>query len=156
MKPQPAKFAILSPVRASLCALLLSLVSSAMAQNIPNADAQEIIIKTSLLTFNDANMSGNYTVLNALGSKPFRDTLSPDKLKTAFKEFNEKQIDLSAIAIAKPVVTKPTTVDGDGVMVSEGYLDTPKMRVHYTVKTLLSDGKWRLLGINVKTTDPVK
>ena len=156
MKSENLNFDIFTPLRIGALALIACVSTPVLAQIMPTTEAQEAIIKTSLLTFNDANMSGNYAVLNALGSKPFRDGLTPDKLKAAFKDFNEKQIDISAIVSAKAVATKPTAIDGDGVMVSEGYFDTPKMRVTYTVKTLMSDGKWRLLGINVKTADPAK
>ena len=142
--------------RAGVCALVLSLSTPLMAQNIPSEEAQEAVIKSSLMTFNDANLSGNYSVLNALGSKPFRESLSADKLKDAFKGFRDKEIDLSAIVLAEPKSTKPTKIDSDGVMYTEGYFDTPKMRVNYSLKHLLSDGKWKLLGITVRTEDPVK
>ncbi len=141
----------LSRIFAAAC--LLGFSVPAMAQNIPDATVQEKIVKTWLLTFNDANLSGNYAVLNALSSKPLRDQLPPEKLKEAFKAFNDNQIDISDVVISKMVVTTPTTVDADGVMVAQGYFDTKKDRVIFTVKTLLSDGKWKLLGINVKTED---
>ena len=92
-----ATFPIIVSLRASTCAVVLAIAAPAMAQNIPSPEAQEVIIKTSLMTFNDANLSGNYTVLNALGSKPFRETLSPEKLKAGFKEFNDKQIDIGPL-----------------------------------------------------------
>jgi hypothetical protein len=144
------------PIRIGTWALLLSISTPVIAQNIPSEARQEALIKSALLTFNDANLSGDYTVMNALASKPFRDTITPQKLKEAFKVFNEKQLDISGVILAKPVATKPTAVDSDGVMISEGYFDTANMRVNYTLKHLLSDGKWKLLGVNVSTTDPPK
>ena len=146
----------LAAIYAAGCLLVATPVTPAFAQNIPSEAAQEVIIKSSLLTFNDANMTGIYTVLNAAGSKPFREGLSAEKLKEAFKAFNDNQIDISAVVASKPVPTKATAVDADGVMVTEGYFDVPKMRVVYVLKHLLSDGKWRLLGVNVKTIDPPK
>ena len=47
----------------------------------PSAVLQEILIKTSMLPLNDANLTGNYTVLHAKLAKPFRDQFSPDRLK---------------------------------------------------------------------------
>jgi hypothetical protein len=143
-------------LRAMACVVFLAASVPGHAQNIPSASAQEGIIKRSLLTFNDANVTGNYTVMNALASKPFRESLSAEKLKETFKAFNEKHIDFGDIVLVKPVVTKPTTIDDDGVMVTEGYLDIPTMRVKYVLKHLLSDARWQLLGINVATDDPPK
>ena len=40
----------------------LLLAAPARAENtVPSAELQEILIKTSLLTLNDANLTGNYT-----------------------------------------------------------------------------------------------
>ena len=153
MHSQFIKIKIVSLFRTFAAACLLSVSVPAMAQNIPDATVQEKIVKSWLLTFNDANLSGNYAVLNALSSKPLRDQLPPEKLKEAFKAFYDNQIDISEVVVSKMVATTPTTVDADGVMVAQGYFDTKNDRVLYTVKTLLSDGKWKLLGINVKTED---
>jgi hypothetical protein len=60
----------------------LLLAVPAYAENaLPTEQVQEKMIKTSLLTFNDANLTGNYTVLHARLAKPFREQFSPDKFK---------------------------------------------------------------------------
>src|SRR6476619_6134268 len=80
--------------------------SAAFAQlRVPNAELQEVLIKASLLTFNDANVTGNYAVLHAKVSKPFRDQFSPEKLAEIFKEFRDKHIDFDIIASKKPIGT---------------------------------------------------
>ena len=56
------------------------------------------------MTFNDANVTGNYTVLHAKLSKPFRDQFSPERLREAFKVFNEKHIDFDLIASAPVLI----------------------------------------------------
>jgi hypothetical protein len=66
--------------------LLLGLPARA-ADRIPSPTAQEILIKTSLLTLNDAIVSGNYTVLHTKLAKPFREQFDPDRLKQTFKSF---------------------------------------------------------------------
>ena len=78
----------------SLLVALVSLATPARAENtVPNAQLQEILIKTSLLTLNDANITGNYTVLHAKLAKPFRDQFSPEKLKQAFKSLADQKLD---------------------------------------------------------------
>src|SRR5690348_10521139 len=85
-------------------AALLSIGAPARAQlNLPDANLQEVLIKTTLLAFNDANITGNYAVLHAKTSKPFRDQFSPERLKEVFKEFAEKHIDFAVIAAKTPV-----------------------------------------------------
>lgn len=119
----------------------------------PERDDAGEVIKSTLSTFNDANPSGDYSVMNLLASKPFRDTLGPDKLKAGFKEFADKHIDFTDVVNAKVVPTKTTTVNEDGVMATEGYFDTSRMRVRYMLQHLLSDGEWKVLAIDVKTDE---
>ena len=72
----------------------LLLAGPPRAENtVPSATLQEILIKTSLLTLNDANLTGNYTVLHAKLAKPFREQFSPDRLKQVFKAFADQKAD---------------------------------------------------------------
>src|SRR5690242_21693488 len=88
----------------ALIAALIALAAPARAENtVPSAQLQEILIKTSLLTLNDANITGNYAVLHAKLAKPFRDQFTPDKLKQAFKGFADQKLDYGLIAAKPPV-----------------------------------------------------
>ena len=61
-------------------ALLLAMPAGA-PDRVPSATAQEILIKTSLLTLNDAFVSGNFTVVHAKAAKPLREQFGPDDVK---------------------------------------------------------------------------
>src|SRR5690349_258249 len=102
-----------------VCALLGALfvlgsgwTQSAVAEPaLPSEAVQEKLIKTCILTLNDANLTGIYTVLHAKLAKPFRTQFSPDKLKAGFKGFADQQIDLSVVAIKAPVASTPSKID---------------------------------------------
>ena len=78
-------------MRSYLCWALMGallLAAPARAENtVPSAELQEIMIKTSLLTLNDANLTGNYMVLHTKLAKVFRDQITPDELKKGFQPF---------------------------------------------------------------------
>lgn len=136
-------------ILALFCALLWA--GSATAEPaLPSEAVQEKLIKTCLLTLNDANITGNYAVLHAKLAKPFRTQFSPDKLKQGFRTFAEKQIDLSIVAIKTPVATTPTKIDDRGVLQLRGYFDTQPSRVHYELDFLVSEEEWKPLSINVR------
>ena len=65
-----------------LAVMALMLVASlAQAQNkVPSERALEALVKTTLLTFNDANVTGNYEVFHAKLSKPFREQFPAERL----------------------------------------------------------------------------
>jgi len=134
-------------------ALLGSLLFAgpALAQAaMPSEAVQEKLIKTCILTLNDANLTGNYSVLHAKLAKPFRTQFAPDKLKAGFKGFADQQIDLSVVAIKTPVASTPAKIDDRGVLQLRGYFDTQPSRVLYELDFLVSEEEWKPLSINVK------
>jgi hypothetical protein len=126
----------------------------AHAQKVPDKSLQEVLIKATLLTFNDANVTGNYAVLHAKLSKPFRDQFPPEKLKTAFKEFSDKHIDFDIIAAKAPIASEEPSVSDQGVLKLYGYFDTSPSRVHYQLEFIMSDGEWKATKIDVNLKKP--
>jgi hypothetical protein len=147
---------LLALVSVAVFASLL-IVAPAQAQlKLPNQELQEALIKTTLLTFNDANVTGNYAVLHAKASKPFREQFSPDRLKEVFKVFVEKHIDIRIIAAKTPLPTEEAKIDDDGNLILIGYFDTTPSHVYYDLKYVLSDGEWKPIKINVNVKAPDK
>ena len=91
----------------AVMALMLA-ASLAQAQNkVPSERALEALVKTTLLTFNDANVTGNYEVFHAKLSKPFREQFPVERLARTFQEFNKKHVDFDIIAALKPAYDPP-------------------------------------------------
>ena len=132
--------------------VVLTGATTALAQNkVPGERALEALVKVTLLTFNDANVTGNYDVFHAKLSKPFRQQFSVEQLKDTFKDFARKDIDFDIIAAFKPVYDPEPRVDDEGKLLVKGWFPTEPTRVVYDLKFIPSDGEWKLLGINVKT-----
>ena len=133
----------------------LLLLAPAYAQDkIPSATQQEILIKAALLTLNDANVTGNYTVLHAKLAKPFRDQFNPDKLKQVFKSFADQKVDFSVIAAKTPIATSETKIDNRGALILRGYFDTTPNRLIYELDFLPSEGEWKPIKLNVNLKRP--
>ncbi len=144
---------LLSMVIVALTAAV-ALPGSAGAQSpeLPTALVEEVMVKTSLLTFNDANLTGNYAVMYARMAKPFRDRFTADTLKQAFKVFAGKHIDIIA---AKPIVqTSAAKIASNGFLMLRGYFDTTPSRLNYQLDFAVSEGEWKLVAIDVKVRDP--
>jgi hypothetical protein len=147
---------IWNPIRAAATGLAMLFIAGApaFAQKVPNAFTQEVVIKATLLSFNDANVTGNYTVFHAKVAKAFRDQHGPDKFATAFKVFHEKRIDFDIIAAKTPVSTSEAKIDDRGVLNLRGYFPTEPSRVNYDLDFVMSDGEWKLLRIDVNVKKP--
>lgn len=141
------------PIAAAFAALVL-FAAPAFAQKVPSSELQEVLIKASLMSFNDANVTGNYTVLHAKLSKPFRDQFPPDKLKQTFKAFADQHIDFDIVVAKPPVAAEEAKVDDTGRLALRGYFDTKPSRVHYDLAFIMSDGEWKLIKLNVNVKKP--
>ncbi|MFN3659532.1 MAG: hypothetical protein ACK4UO_19980 [Pseudolabrys sp.] len=133
-----------------LALLLVAPAPAAQVESkVPSAELQEVLIKTYLLTLNDANVTGNYAVLQAKLAKPFRDQFSPERLKEVFKTFAEKKIDWGIIAAKPPVAKAETVIDKRGALLLRGYFDTKPSRVNYEIDLIPSEGEWKPIKLNV-------
>jgi hypothetical protein len=135
-----------------VCSFVLVLFAATVqAQNkVPGDRALEALVKSSLISFNDANITNNYTVLHAKLSQPFRVKYSAEKLAETFKVFRDKNIDFDIVAGLKPVYDPPPKVDDDGKLLVEGYFDPEHARVAFELDYIPSDGEWKLIRLNVK------
>ncbi|WP_409723364.1 hypothetical protein [Pseudorhodoplanes sp.] len=124
------------------------------APEAPEADRQEVLIKTTLLTFNDANLTQNYDVLHARLSKQFRDQFPPERLKEVFKPFVEQKIDIETIAVKVPIPAKNAAVDERGVLSLVGHFDIMPSHVFYDLAYVMSEGDWKPIKINVNVRPP--
>lgn len=130
---------------------LLLVAFAAQAQNkVPSDLALEALVKSSLLSLNDANVTGNYSVLHAKLSKPFREQFPPERLKETFREFSQSNADFDVIAAMKPAYAPPPVVDGDGKLVVKGSFPTEPSRLLFELEFIPSDGEWKLIRIHVK------
>ena len=144
------RYALRTAAAVALGSLLLA--GPSFAQKAPSTEVQEALIKVSLITFNDANVTGNYTVLHAKLSKPFRDQFPPEKLKETFKAL--ANVDFDIIAAKPPVAVEPARVDDYGRLLLRGYFDTQPNRVNYDLGFIMSEGEWKLIKLNVNIKKP--
>ena len=86
---------------ASLLLLIAVSLSPAHALEIPSDEEQDVLIRSTLMTFNDANMTGNYTVLLAKASKQFQSQYSAEQAFAAFEAFRKNQLFFEAVVTAE-------------------------------------------------------
>ncbi|WP_249132526.1 MULTISPECIES: hypothetical protein [unclassified Bradyrhizobium] len=129
--------------------LLICAMRPASALDMPSPFVQEVLIKSILVSLNDAVAANNFAVFHAKISKPFRDQFSPDKLKSIFKDLVDKHAVFDAV-VAKPIVLdEDAKIDDKGVLRLKGHFDTTPKQVKYQLGFIPSDGAWKLSGISI-------
>ena len=121
----------------------------AHALDMPSPFVQEVLIKSILVTLNDAVASDNFTILHAKISKPFRDQFPPDKLRAVFKDLVEKHAVFDAIVASPVIPEEEAKIDEKGVLRLKGRFDTTPKKVKYQLGFIASDGQWKLSGVTI-------
>ena len=134
---------------AAVALLVAAFPISAHALDMPGPFVQEILIKSILVTLNDAVASDNFTILHAKISKPFRDQFPPEKLQAIFKDLVEKHAVFDAIVASPVIPDEGARIDEKGVLRLKGRFDTTPKKVKYQLGFIPSDGQWKLSGVTI-------
>jgi len=122
----------------------------------PEAEKIVLLLRTTLLTLNDALQTGNYTVLRDVAAPGFRDANSAARLSAIFGNLTGKGVDLTAVAILMPQLTDAPVLDEKAGMVRiKGFFPGQPVRVDFEVLYQAVDGRWRLFGLSVQPTPVV-
>ena len=109
------------------------------------------LIRSTLLTLNDANRSGNYTVLRDLAAPDFQAKHTAADLAQIFIDLRRRNFDLAAVALAAPQLSTPPYIDPDKMLRLTGYFPTRPLQINFDLIFQNVTGHWRLFGISVAT-----
>jgi hypothetical protein len=107
-----------------------------------------VLIRSTLLALDQANKTGNYTVLRDLGAPGFQVNTAARLAEIFAKQRNDK-VDLSAIAYADPQLSLSPRIEPGGLLHMAGLFSTALAQVNFDLTFLPVDGQWRLLGLTV-------
>jgi hypothetical protein len=123
--------------------------------NVPGDAALVTLVRSSILALNQANLTGDYSVLRDLSATNFQKANSPAKLSDAFANIRSRGLDLAPVAVIEPHLFRPATIDQNGYLRLAGYFPSQPEQVNFDLAFQFESGAWRLFGIGVDTTrDP--
>lgn len=108
------------------------------------------LIRSSLLTLNDADKSGNYTVLRDLAAPGFQQKNSAADLSAIFANLRNEHVDLFASALAAPQLSAPPHLE-KGMLRLTGHFPSRPWQINFDLLFANVAGHWRLFGISVAT-----
>jgi hypothetical protein len=117
----------------------------------PDAEKIVLLLRTTLLTLNDAIQTGNFTVLRDKGAPGFRDANTPARLSQAFSDLASKGIDLSAVSVLSPQLTEAPGLDQQkGMLHLKGYFPGQPVQINFEMLFQAVNGRWQLFGLSVQ------
>lgn len=116
---------------------------------VPSAENTVILIRSTLLSVNDALRTGNYTVLRDLAAPSFRDRNTAGRLYQIFSNLASKGIDLSATATMVPKLARAPSIDAKKRLHISGHFPGQPAQLNFELMFEAVSGRWRLFGISV-------
>jgi len=89
-----------------------------------------ILIRSSLLALDQANKTGNYTVLRDLGAPGFQ-TNSAARLGEIFAKLRNDNLDLSGVAVIDPQLNLLPQIEANGLMHMAGFFPSVPSQVNF-------------------------
>jgi hypothetical protein len=108
-----------------------------------------ILVRSTLLALDQANKTGNYTVLRDLGAPGFQQANTAARLGDIFARQREDKLDLSGVAAIDPQLSLLPQIEANGLMRMAGFFPSIPAQVNFELLFAPVDGQWRLFGLSV-------
>jgi hypothetical protein len=118
------------------------------APPLPSAEQLVSLVRNVLLAVNDANLTGNYSVLRDLSAPDSQGLNTPERLEESFRPIRQQGTDFSIVAVATPrFVQLPTFTPQGYLRVNGEFISSP--RITFDIFLQHVEGRWRPYAIGV-------
>lgn len=111
-----------------------------------NKNGVSILVKSAILALDQANKSGNYSVLRDLGSPNFQANTAA-RLAEIFALHRQQQLDLAGILVLEPQLTLLPQIEPNGMLHMAGFFPSVPQQVTFDMLWEPVNREWRLFGI---------
>ncbi|WP_315729164.1 MULTISPECIES: hypothetical protein [unclassified Bradyrhizobium] len=107
-----------------------------------------LLVRSTVIALDQANKSGNYTVLHALASPSFQQVNTPAQLTDLFANFRREKFDLSPGAILEPQFAFEPRIEANGLLHIAGDFAGRPSPFHFDLMYQSVGGRWLLEAIS--------
>ena len=108
-----------------------------------------ILIRSTLLALDDANKTGNYSVLRDLGAPGFLLNNTDARLDEIFAAVRKANLDLSGVAVLEPQLTVLPEIEANGMMRMAGFFPSAPAQINFELLYAPVNRQWRIMGISL-------
>lgn len=117
--------------------------------SVPPPEVLLMLVRTTLVALNQANFTGNYTVLHGLGSPQLQAKATPADLGNAFAGLRGQNIDMSPVLVLTPQLTEKAGFTPDGALRLVGFFPSKPLQIQFVMNFLPVNDRWRIDGLSV-------
>lgn len=107
-----------------------------------------ILVRSALLAVDQANKTGNYSVLHDLGA-PGLQANTDAQLAEIFASQRKQGLDLAGVAVLEPQLTLLPQIETNGMLHMAGFFPSVPLRLNFELLFAPADHQWKLFGISV-------
>jgi hypothetical protein len=112
------------------------------------------MVRNAIIALNQANLTGNYSVLRDMGTPNFQITNSSARLAEAFATLRARKLDISPIMFFTPKFASPPSIQDGQVLRVTGVFPTTPEQVNFDIAFQMFGEQWMLAAIAVNVAPP--
>lgn len=116
----------------------------------PDNTTAIILIRSTLTALDQANKTGNYTVLRDLGSPAFRAANSSARLGQIFAKLRGRNTSIAPIVVLQPKFLSPAKVNQTGQLRLNGFFPSQPLAVFFDLRFEVVGNHWLMSGIGAE------
>ena len=124
----------------------------AASARMPTDDVLLMLIRSSLIALNQANVTGNYTVFRELSAPGFQQANSAARLAEVFANCGASNLTCRRPCCIQPKLFSRPEMSTNGMLRVTGFFPRAPERVNFDFIFQPVRGQWRLFGIPVNTS----
>ena len=121
---------------------------AAAALSLPSPEALLVMVRSGLIALDQANKTGNYTVLHGIGGPQLQQS-NPARLGDMFASLRQSGVDLQPVLVLTPQITQSPAISPQGLLMLVGFFPSRPLQIKFEVAYQPVAGYWKLAGLNV-------
>lgn len=126
------------------------------AAAVPDRFETAQLVWSTLIALDQANRTGNYSVLRDLGSPSFRDANTPARLADIFRQLRQADLGLGQTVRLVPIYDEMPPITEDGRLRLVGSFATRPVGINFDLMFEFVNGAWHIYEISIGPYQPME
>jgi hypothetical protein len=120
---------------------------------VPDGYQLSLLIYSTLSALDQANATGNYSVLRDLAAPDFQRINPVQKLGAVFSTYRTRRVVLAPVVLYPPHLVEAPEVAPEGLLRLKGYFPTKPLRIGFDLSYQFVGGTWRLIALSISPSE---
>lgn len=138
---------------AILSGLMFPAVQAGAETPVPDGYQLSVLIYSTMTALDQANATGNYSVLHDLAAPEFQRINPVPKLSAIFAGYRERHVVLAPVVLFQPHLVEEPKVALEGLLRLKGYFPTKPLRIGFDLTYQIVGGGWRLMALSISPSE---